>query len=32
MIDRIYGQYIHGLEKDLDDIKKYFGEDFGESE
>lgn len=28
MIDKIYGKYVDELEKDAEDIKEYFGEDF----
>lgn len=28
MIDTRYGKYVTGLEKDLEAIKEYFGEDF----
>ena len=28
MIDTRYGKYVTGLEKDLEGIKEYFGEDF----
>jgi hypothetical protein len=28
MIDRVYGKYVHFLEKDRQAIKNFFGEDY----
>ena len=28
LVDAVYGLYVNGLERDLDAIKEYYGEDF----